>query len=348
MSLLHTHDMETAQLQKRSSELDRVKRELTATRDRLEAESTPSGPHVLVAPRLQWAHRLAAERWEALRELPGVAGYAVGHRKRDGVDEEELALIVFVRRKRTTEYLRRKKLPALPKTVRKGKRILPVDVQELGGVELQSNAVAGASIGRGPTPRTKGTLGAPAIDNLTGSVVGIASMHVFGPGNFAANGIPPIPASVPSRLDKPSAAIFAAVVLGFRKVIDAAKLILAPGNTIAPFIPQIGAIRGWRPIHDPGDKNTSVRLYGAETGFQRGVIVEPRVNLQQSAYRDVVLVGGMTTEKGDSGAAMVDAQNHVLGFLIGRAKGKYEGLRVFCPAGLVLSLLSCDIPKSEG
>lgn len=339
--------MARAELSQTSRELDRAKRELIAARDRLEASSSPSDPHVLVAPRVRWAHNLASERWEDLQKIPGVAGYAVGQRQRAGIEEPELTLIVYVRKKRSAEYLRKHRVTPLPKTVSKRGKVLPVDVQELGVIHHQSAAVAGASLGRAPSPRTKGTLGAPAIDNVTKNVVAIASMHVFGPGDFTANGIPAIPATVPSKLDNPNAPVFAAVVLGKRTVVDAAKLVLAPGNTVQPFIPQIGAIRGWRPIHDPGDKNTSVRLFGASTGFHRGVIVAPRVNLSQSRYRDVILVGGMETQDGDSGAAMVDSQNHILGFLIGRARGKFEGLRVFCPVGLVLSLLSCDIPNVE-
>lgn len=347
-ALLLERDPVVAQtLSQWSSELDAAKRHLIAARERLEAKSAPSGPHVLIAPRLKWAHNVAAERWKHLQNIPGVVGYAVGTRQREGIEQGELALVVFVRKKRSQEYLRHHRIRALPKNVSKRGRVLAVDVQELGPIHLQAAAVAGASLGRGPAPRTKGTLGAPAIDNVTMKVVAIASMHVFGPTDFAANGVPAIPVTVPSRFDNPNAGVFAAVVFGRRTVVDAAKLVLASGNTVEPFIPKIGPIRGWRPIHDPGDKNASVRLFGAATGFQRGVIVEPRVNLKQSMYRDVILIGGMTTQDGDSGAALVDAQNHILGFLIGRAKGKLEGLRVFCPAGLVLSLLGCDIPNIE-
>jgi hypothetical protein len=56
-----------------------------------------------------------------------------------------------------------------------------------------------------------------------------------------------------------------------------------------------------------------------------------------------IVVRGMTTTDGDSGAALLDAQRFVLGFLVGTTS---NGLQIFCPAGLVLMRLNCDIPTN--
>lgn len=335
-----------AQLRQRGAELERAKRELILARRHLAEESTPADPHVLIAPRLRWIDKLLRERWTALQKIPNVAGYAIGHRVRNGLPTDEVVGIVFVYKKRPLTHLRRHKQRAIPRYLRDGKRVLRIDVQELERIHEQTTALAGASIGRPLTPHTKGTIGAPAIDLATNRVVAITAMHVFGLNDFeAGGGIPAIPATVPSLLDDPTAPTFAAVVLGRRTIVDAAKLALAPANRLLATLPLIGPIAGWRPVLDPGDKNTSVQLYGSQSRrLLRGVIVHPRVNLTQSRFQDVILVGGMPTEDGDSGAALLDSQRFILGFLIGSAHGTYEGLRAFCPAGLVLSLLNADIP----
>ena len=74
---------------------------------------------------------------------------------------------------------------------------------------------------------------------------------------------------------------------------------------------------------------------------QHGVIEHPFVVLPEFGLDGAILVH-ISSRKGDSGAALVDQQNLVLGFLVG-ASGS---LRVFCPAGMMLSRLGCDIPNA--
>lgn len=57
-----------------------------------------------------------------------------------------------------------------------------------------------------------------------------------------------------------------------------------------------------------------------------------------------IVVRGFSSTEGDSGAALVDPENLVLGFLVGRTT---SGRRLFCPAGLVLTRLGCKIPTTD-
>jgi hypothetical protein len=73
-----------------------------------------------------------------------------------------------------------------------------------------------------------------------------------------------------------------------------------------------------------------------------GRIDNPSFDLPQFNLVDAIMVK-IDSVDGDSGAAIVDNQNHILGLLVGKLKGP-DNRRVFSPIGPVLKRLGCDIP----
>jgi hypothetical protein len=125
--------------------------------------------------------------------------------------------------------------------------------------------------------------------------------------------------------------------------VDAARVDLAPDvevNWNTPAFP----ITGWRRLHWPGDHTTRVKLFGARSGFLLGQIHNANVSMPQYDLDDAIVVS-IPTDRGDSGAAIVDDEGLVLGFLVGRGSDMPDDLRIFCPASLVLRALNCVIPN---
>lgn len=320
------------------------KRSLAAARRRLSKLTGPHDPHVVVDPRWGTVERALNRSGQRLfRRFPGVIGWGLSHRFRGSVETDEICITVFVRRKRTPQSLAKAGLSSLPATLRLGKRTIGIDVRELGPIKRRTIAFVGSSVGL-QSRRTRGTIGAAAVDNATAATVALTAMHVVGGAKYPPG--PVVQVVVPSLFDNPQASVFGRLLAGTRTDVDAAKITLDDTSSLLNAIPIIGKVRGWRPVHFPGDRGTPVRAYGAATaGLMRGVIVHPAIRLPSAHLRSAILVGGMTTISGDSGCALIDPENLVLGFLVGEASGDYEGLQVFCPAGLVLRLLQCDIPS---
>ena len=89
----------------------------------------------------------------------------------------------------------------------------------------------------------------------------------------------------------------------------------------------------------------AVRLFGAVSGLQTGILMNPAVSIPAESLEAAILVD-IETQGGDSGCALVDPENLVLGFLVGRGSSALNRLAVFTPASLVLSRLGCDIPSA--
>jgi hypothetical protein len=186
-----------------------------------------------------------------------------------------------------------------------------------------------------------GTLGTFAVD-VTGNLVALTAMHVTGEREFPPGN--PIGIVSPSRIEG-GARPFGIVMRGTRSGIDAAKISVLDPSSVTTDIAEIGAVRGWRPLSNPGDRNTAVRMFGARTGHAVvGRIVEPMVELPQYGLDAAILVD-IPSVNGDSGAAIVDNEHLVLGLLIGESS-QLHGLRVFNPISRVLAQLGCNIPTS--
>ena len=302
----------SGELSRALSDMAKAKRMLAEARRKLARLSRPGGPAYLVEKQWQWAHELMESRCEKILSYPNVVGYGLGFRVRKGERTDTPCLTVYVRKKKDEKRMRPE--AKLPKSIRIGKRRLPVDVVEIGKLKRQLGP--GDSIGD-PTAE-KGTLGAFALDTSgRGDVVGLTAMHLTSLDEFP-DGVSDSP-----QFESPCPGDGCGQLrAGSRTGIDAAVLELTdpPPDAITD-LPFIGRVRGWRRVTFPGDKGSSVRLFGA-------ILVD------------------IDTDDGDSGCALVDRENLVLGFLVGRGDSEQNNLAVFTPASLVLSRLHCDIPKT--
>jgi hypothetical protein len=322
--------------------LHTAKRQLASARRALARATTPDDPYLLVEPRWRWAADLVAARLEALRRLPGVVGVGLGCKFKGGVDTGTPCITVFVKHKHRPEALARRGLKPLPKVLRAKGRALPIDVVQVGTMKRQ--AFAGQSCSVTSDVTRSGTIGAPAVDLATGATVFITAMHVTGRSELGAGNTTNIPVRVPSTQDSPGAAIIGRVLQGSRRGIDAAKVSVEGANVVLRELPDVSvkSIKGWRPVAFPGDQGTSVVAFGSRSKtLHRGQIVHPAMFMPGFNLEAAIVVRGMATVNGDSGAALLDGQSLVLGFLVGATS---DGFRIFSPAGLVFKRLGCDIP----
>jgi hypothetical protein len=318
--------------------LTTANRMLSNARRRLARLTKPGHSTHLVDPAWAWAHDLMEARRAKMLAIPGVIGVGLGFRLRGDVPTGEPCLTVYVQRKKTPQELSLAKTPLIPRTVSSGKHRLPVDVLELGAIRRQVNA--GDSLGP-QDGGDRGTIGALAKDLDIRDTVALTAMHVtplqqFPSGDTAA------PRFVSPM---PGGAGFGSLRAGTMTEIDAAKLALNAQQPAITVLPRIGRINGWRPITFPGDQGTTVRMFGAVSQFQSGYIVNPIASIPSESLDAAILVN-IPSQGGDSGAALVDPEGLLLGFLVGQGGTALNNLRVFTPASLVMARLRCDIPTS--
>lgn len=324
------------------SELSAAKAQLGEARRTLAEQTKPGDPSILVDPDWFWAEELFEKRREKLLAIDGVVGCGLGHRIKDGRETSEPCITVLVRRKVSEATLKKQSRKRVPRFVRDGKQRLPVDVVQLGRLERQAQIHAGVSIG--PTGKSRsGTLGFFAQDMESDGIVALTAMHVSGRYEYpAANSSANVRIDF-SLKDDAGAPVFGYLQRGSRTGIDAAKIRLASPQDALPDIPKVREIRGWRPMVYPTDRGISVEMYGAKSSYESGYIVNPAISIPAESL-DFAILAKIDSKKGDSGAALVDYEGYVLGFLVG--SGRKHNLAVFCPASLVLGRLKCEIPNS--
>ncbi len=258
-----------------------AKRELRAARRALARTTKPGAPAVVLPSSWQWAQRLVERRRHSLLRIPGVVGVGLGFKQTNGLDTGQPCVTVFVRRKVPEEALARVGSPAIPRSLREGKRRLPVDVIALGCLRRHTHLTAGTSLGPREYAGRKrqGTLGAYArLPN--GNAVGITAMHVTWYREYAWQPGDPIePMLHPSPLISGAPRRVGRLLRGTRHGIDAATFLTEPPTEPWNVLEGIGPIRGWRPTVYPGDKGTPVRMVGAVSGYRRGILDHPAVIL---------------------------------------------------------------------
>jgi hypothetical protein len=180
------------------------------------------------------------------------------------------------------------------------------------------------------------------VDLASQQPVAITAMHVVGHGEVPPGTQPPVSLWAEGATGR----VLGEVMQGTLSGIDAVKIRVVNAQDATRDIPHIGTLKGWRPMTNPGDRDTLVRMYGATSGYLWGHVTEPEVDIPSQHLTSAILakLGEQGTREGDSGAALVDVQGFVLGFLVGSALVAQERVSIFCPAGLVLSRLSLDIP----
>ena len=295
--------------------------------------SEPDGGEVLLHRREQIARKAIDQNKAKWMRVPGVVGFAVGTRWTSGHDTGEPCINIYVQQKKSERSLAKRDAKILPKEITyRGTRI-GIDVIEFG--RLRRFARAGLTLGVKGTSKI-GTVGTFAIDNASSLAVALTAMHVSGQQNY--------PPGSQTAFSYGSGNVFGWLAKGTMNRIDAAKITLASPADAQLEIEGIGAVRGWRPLNGSGDSGAPVRMRGSQSGLVAGRIERPSVDLPDEGLVSAILVNIQSTG-GDSGAALVDNQNLVLGLLVGESTST-PVRRVFCPIGPVLSQLGCNIPTS--
>jgi hypothetical protein len=307
-----------------------------AARARLASETTPLSDNAYVEQEFAAAMAAIETHREALTARKDVVGFGPGFRRRDDVQTDERCVVVYVQRKRTPAQLRKSRKDPIASVLQSADgTLVPTDVVELG--RLRRQASAGGSVGR--TGRVRhGTIGAFVDDLARGGKAAITAMHAMGQSTATGDSC-----VSPSHGSAGSSGLG-----GFRRGtmqrIDAAVVGVEKAGSLDNTLPGIGPIRGFRPMSLPGDYNRTVFMFGAETRRTvSGSIIEPLVHLPEDNLESAILAR-IETREGDSGAALVDSNNLVLGFLVGEAGPTDAPVRIFTPASLVLQLLACDLP----
>lgn len=306
-------------------------------RDRMAEETTPLSETVFVEPEFAAAVAAVDQHRAQLSAQPGVVGVGPGFRRRGHTQTGERCVVVYVQRKRTPAQLRKARAAPVPAVLQTADGTqVPTDVVELG--RLRRHASAGGSVGR--TGRTKhGTIGALVDDLARGGKAAITAMHAMG--QSVAEGDP----CVSPAHRQPGSTGLGGFRRGTLQRVDAAVLGVERASSLDNTLPGIGPIRGFRPVSIPGDYNRSVSMFGAQTGRAvSGSIVEPLIHLPEDGLESAILAR-IESKEGDSGAALVDSNHLVLGFLVGEIGPENAPLRVFTPATLVFQLLACDLPS---
>jgi len=320
--------------------MSRARQQLARAREEVARASPVGSPAVLVDRKWREAYATLEKNRARLLAIPGVVGFGVGYRRCGGQPTREPCIIVSVRAKLSRKRLGSLGRKLVPRTLlsSRGRRI-PVDVLPVG--RLRRHLLAGTSMGR-MHPPTRGTIGSFALDLETRSPVALTAMHVSNLSQFPPGGA--VAFSAPSPLG-PGSQPLGLLRRGTVHGVDAMKVSVANPGAAEPSIKGIGPVRGWRPVSIEGDRGTAVRMYGALSQLQAGRIEEPFHSLPEFGLDAAILVR-IESQAGDSGAAIVDSQNLVLGLLAGELTA-FPGVRAFSPIGAVLAVLQCDIPSAH-
>lgn len=287
------------------------------------------------------AQRVLQAHAAQLRQIPGVIGHGLGYRTRDGIETREICIVVVVRRKWTTATLVKRGTKRIPRTLMLNGARVGVDVIELGRLKQQ-----GVIASTGPiNPINDGTIGVAGWDRDTKARVLITAMHVMNLTSYIPSPTtPPVFVSVPSRTDTAGAPVIGYLGLGTTTGFDAAKIIVKQWAQVRPYLPP--AVAGWRKVSN--DVNTVVHMFGKVSGQRSGVIKYIYMDLPEYKLVETIIVEGLASQYGDSGAALTDNAGFVLGFLFGIAPDRVgHDRRVFCPAYLVMKYLRCTLTPPQ-
>jgi hypothetical protein len=321
---------------------------------------------------------LAARAYQALKKFPNVTGVGLGSRYRGGVPTGEPALAVFVKRKvprgslssgdlipdqfegYPTDVVEMPEFKSgalddvpgleLDATNEDGARYRPVK----GGIRCQSSEGAG-----------EGTMGFLANVTGTNRVMAVTNYHVM---------FKTLPAPADSvRLGNPNTdqccsdcckgSFATSIAQDYNNVVDLAIAELDPQTQWLREIQCVGYLRGQHPVTQPeaDSHRYRVRKYGSLTGLTGGVIVyrnvtkdiqSPILPTRHSTNAMVIVAnrgfGGdqwyQFAGQGDSGSAVVNDANEVVGLVCGVSDPKNPAA-VFTVAVPIEAILSYFQPS---
>lgn len=317
-----------------------AKRHLAAARDQLAQAPVREMPPVLVDADWEELESAMESNRERLLSFRGVVGFGLAPRIRGGMETDEPAVVVYVRRKQALKDLDPGR--HLPTEIEgpRGQRV-PVDVVEVGGLKRQ--LLCGASIGHAEAglKHRWATVGLIARDDFTGQPVAITAMHLTGLKRDFPPGTP-LKFLTPDA-SRPGSRPLGVLLKGTRRGVDAAKIsIIDPsGLPSPPFVEGIGEVKGTRVLSHPGDRKMPVQLFGARSGYREGLVDTPLVELPQFGLGKCILISTACKE-GDSGAAVLDMDRRVIGTLVGALRSRPH-IHVVNPIGAVLNALNCSL-----
>lgn len=314
-----------------------LRRRLSELRLELASANRKTTASVIRHSSLRRQQELLQRRQKSLLRRRGVLGVALTEKVTKGQPTGVLGATVYVARKRPAGRLSAS--DRLPTHLRSRDVRLPIDVIEVGRFERLD--YPGASIGPARIVGMFGSLGCFVTRQGIGGTAAITAMHISGRDSIDA-GSPPIPIFSPDPLHTAQPRLFGQLSLGHTSPVDAGRIDLPPGTPLNNVLPGGRAIRGWRPVLLPGDRDTPVYLFGATSGFLKGLLVEPDVQFAVDIAPADVLFTDIQVDHGDSGAVLVDEDGYAVGLLAGRLTGG-PGYSVFSKFGPVLALLDCEL-----
>ena len=313
--------------------LDAAHRELAAARSCFAEAAVGIKRARYLAP--DWeANRGALAAARAFHRLPGVVGTSLGHRVRDGlVHHDERVVTVFVVKKASSMRVVKAK-HRVPRVVPGAPRSsLPTDVVEVG--VFQHAALPGDAVSP-DNGEDIATIACFATDEAQRPVA-LTAMHLI-----TDAGMTPGPGIVFSSRGAGGEGMLGRFLRGTLVDADAAAILLEAGVSHENVIPGVAAIRGARPLIDPGDRGIAVRMRGAISGRLTGRVENCSAALPKLRLSDAIMVS-IPVHRGDSGGVLVDNEGYALGVLKGFFTGG-DRLAVFSPMAAVLDALRCTIP----
>jgi hypothetical protein len=304
-------------------------------------------------------HGAAAEAAEAARSwvfASGVQGVGIGERTRGGARTGELALKLYVEVKRPVSALE----CAAPHWL-----VLPwqqshirVDVEAIGELELHNAmqrsvqpALPGCAIANPGRPF--GTFGCLVREAGGSSLYILSAAHVIANNTFPVPGqvviqpgIATDPSRVIARLHRWGELRYEGKQKVFNNLFDAAIAVVEPGVAVRE-IYAVGPPKGYSLTVNSGDM---VRKCGAATLMRVGEVLDtdfhcvfryrnPDDSVVHAAgfYRQVLCT--RISDGGDSGAAVLDSSDRIVGLIIG---GANQGT-VFSRIGPILNRLNLEL-----
>jgi len=301
----------------------------------------------------------------------GVVGVDIGEKVTAGRRTGQIGIVVYVRHKYLAARLRPADLvPAeidgiatdvVADDVVLHRALLDADFPPARGAERHRQVLGGISVGPWRTVLLSppdvsrpgeyaivGTLGMLATDRAgNGQVMGLTAFHAACVDDAWAVGDEMVH---PSRVDggNPRDSVGTLCRAALSGSVDGAAVLLAPGRAYRPSIVDIGPVTGTA----PAARGIVVRKRGRTTGLTTGrvasvdatVLMDYRDGLGVRVLRDQIrieAVGGIMGDYGDSGSAVVDPDNRVVGLYVA---GNTAGTVAFAsPIGKVLDELDVDL-----
>lgn len=302
----------------------------------------------------------------------GVVGVDIGEKVTAGRRTGQVGIVVTVRRKLPAARLLAADLvPAeidgiatdvVADDVVLHRALLDAEFPSARGAERHRQVLGGISFGPWRTvllsppdaPRPGeyaivGTLGVLATDRAgRGQVMGLTTFHAACVDDAWSVGDQMVH---PSRVDggeSPGDVVGTLCRAALSGSVDGAAVLLTPGRSHRPSIVDIGPVTGTA----FATRGTVVRKRGRTTGLTTGrvasvdatVLMDYRDGLGVRVLRDQIrieAVGGIIGDYGDSGSAVVDPDNRVVGLYVA---GNTSGTVAFAsPIGKVLDELDVDL-----